>query len=56
MVRKVTKTKAAFKSDNAIQKQFHLATIIAQTKRDGAYSPKPSLRKDLIAYFEDRFT
>lgn len=35
MVRKVTKTKAAFKSDNAIQKQFHLATIIAQTKRMG---------------------
>lgn len=55
MVRKVTKTKGAFSSENAILKQIYLATINAQTKWKGAIFAWPSIRKDLIAYFEDRF-
>lgn len=55
MVRKVTKTKGAFSSENAILKQIYLATMNAQTKWKGAIFAWPSIRKDLIAYFEDRF-
>jgi transposase-like protein len=55
MVRKVTKTKGAFSSENAILKQIYLATMNAQTKWKGAILAWPSIRKDLIAYFEDRF-
>ena len=35
MVRKVTKTKGAFTSENAIVKQIYLATINANTKWNG---------------------
>jgi putative transposase len=55
MVRKVTKTKGAFSSENAILKQIYLATMNAQTKWEGTIFAWPSIRKDLIAYFEDRF-
>jgi transposase-like protein len=55
MVRKVTKTKGAFSSENAILKQIYLATMNAQTKWNGTIFAWPSIRKDLIAYFEDRF-
>lgn len=55
MVRKVTKTKGAFSSENAILKQIYLATMNARTKWKGAIYAWPSIRKDLIAYFEDRF-
>ncbi|MHA7129269.1 IS256 family transposase [Algoriphagus namhaensis] len=55
MVRKVTKTKGAFSSENAILKQIYLATMNAQTKWEGNIFAWPSIRKDLIAYFEERF-
>ncbi|MBA4298774.1 MAG: hypothetical protein C0433_01510 [Cyclobacterium sp.] len=55
MVRKVTKTKGSFSSENAILKQIYLATINVQTKWKGAIFAWPSIRKDLIAYSEDRF-
>lgn len=55
MVRKVTKTKGAFSSENAILKQIYLATMNAQTKWNGNIFAWASIRKDLIAYFEDRF-
>lgn len=55
MVRKVTKTKGAFSSENAILKQIYLATMNAQTKWNGTIFAWSSIRKDLIAYFEDRF-
>ena len=56
MVRKVTKTKGAFSSENAILKQIYLATMNAQTKWNGSIFAWTSIRKDLIAYFEDRFS
>jgi transposase-like protein len=55
MVRKVTKTKGAFSSENAILKQIYLATMNAQTKWQGSIFAWPSIRKDLMAYFEERF-
>lgn len=55
MVRKVTKTKGSFTSENAIVKQIYLATINAQTKWNGSIFAWPSVRRDLVAYFEDRF-
>ncbi|RPA65554.1 IS256 family transposase [Cyclobacteriaceae bacterium YHN15] len=55
MVRKVTKTKGAFSSENAILKQIYLATMNAQTKWNGSIFAWPSIRKDLIAYFDERF-
>jgi transposase-like protein len=55
MVRKVTKTKGAFSSENAIVKQICLATINAQAKWSGAMFGWSSVRRDLVDYFEDRF-
>jgi transposase-like protein len=55
MVRKVTKTKGAFSSENAILKQIYLATMNAKTKWNGSIFAWPSIRKDLIAYFDERF-
>lgn len=55
MVRKVTKTKGAFTSENAIVKQLYLATINAQTKWSGTMFNWNSVRRDLVDYFEDRF-
>lgn len=55
MVRKVTKTKGAFSSENAIVKQLYLATINAQTKWSGTMFGWSSVRRDLVDYFEDRF-
>ena len=55
MVRKVTKTKGAFSSENAIVKQLYLATINAQTKWNGTMFGWSSVRRDLVDYFEDRF-
>lgn len=55
MVRKVTKTKGAFSSENAIVKQIYLATINAQTKWSGTMFGWSSVRRDLVDYFEDRF-
>lgn len=55
MVRKVTKTKGAFASENAIIKQIYLATMNAQTKWSGTIFSWPSIRKDLVATFEERF-
>lgn len=55
MVRKVTKTKGSFTSENAIIKQIYLACINAQTKWNGSIYAWPSVRRDLVDYFEDRF-
>jgi transposase-like protein len=55
MVRKVTKTKGAFTSEDAIVKQIYLATINAQTKWKGAIFGWPSIRKDLHEFFNERF-
>ena len=55
MVRKATKTKGAFTSENAIVKQLYLATINAQTKWSGAMFGWSSVRRDLVDYFEDRY-
>ena len=55
MVRKVTKTKGAFTSENAIVKQIYLATMNAQTKWNGTIFAWASIRQDLSAYFKTRF-
>ena len=55
MVRKVTKTKGAFSSENAILKQIYLATVNAQTKWNGSIFGWASIRRDLHEYFEERF-
>lgn len=55
MVRKVTKTKGAFSSENAIVKQIYLATINAQTKWSGTMYGWSTVRRDLVDYFGDRF-
>ncbi|MCH2448949.1 MAG: IS256 family transposase [Gracilimonas sp.] len=55
MVRKGTKTKGAFSSENAIVKQIYLATINAQTKWSGTIFGWSSVRRDLVDYFDDRF-
>lgn len=55
MVRKVTKTKGAFSSEDAIVKQIYLATMNAQTKWKGSIFAWASVRRDLSDYFEDRF-
>lgn len=54
MVRKVTKTKGAFPSEDAIVKQIYLATINANTKWDGAMFGWAAVRRDLDLYFEGR--
>ena len=55
MVRKVTKTKGAFVSEDAIVKQIYLATINAQTKWKGTIFAWASIRRDLKDYFSTRF-
>src|SRR5215204_1381499 len=54
MVRKVTKTKGAFSSENAIVKQIYLATINANTKWQGQMFGWPTVRMELINYFGER--
>jgi transposase-like protein len=56
MVRKVTKTKGAFSSENAIVKQIYLATLNANTKWKGTVYNWNSLRIELIKYFGERIT
>lgn len=56
MVRKVTKTKGAFPSEDAIVKQIYLATINAKTKWDGAMFGWSMVRRDLHAYFGERIS
>jgi transposase-like protein len=55
MVRKVTKTKGAFSSEDAIVKQIYLATMNAQTKWTGTMFGWAAVRRDLNDYFETRF-
>lgn len=54
MVRKVTKTKGAFSSENAILKQVYLAIRNAQTKWTGQIFHWSAIQNDLNAYFSDR--
>lgn len=54
MVRKVTKTKGAFSSEDAIVKQIYLATINANTKWQGQMFGWPIVRSELNNYFKDR--
>jgi transposase-like protein len=55
MVRKVTKTKGSFSSEDAIVKQIYLATINAQTKWNGPMYGWTAVRRDLCDYFKGRF-
>jgi putative transposase len=54
MVRKVTKTKGAFNSEDAIIKQIYLATINANTKWQGQMFNWTTVRNDLNTYFGHR--
>lgn len=54
MVRKVTKTKGAFCSEDAIIKQIYLATINANTKWSGQMFNWSMVRNDLNTYFGQR--
>ena len=54
MVRKTTKTKGAFTSENAILKQIYLAIINAQTKWSGSIFSWKLIRNELNQYFSDR--
>jgi transposase-like protein len=54
MVRKATKTKGAFVSEDAIVKQIYLATINAQTKWNGTMFGWSTVRRDLEDYFGTR--
>lgn len=54
MVRKVTKTKGAFCSEDAIVKQIYLATINANIKWQGQMFGWPTVRTELMNYFGDR--
>jgi putative transposase len=54
MVRKVTKTKGAFSSEDAILKQIYLAMRNAQTKWKGQIAGWHAVRNDLAFYFDDR--
>jgi len=54
MVRKVTKTKGAFSSEDAIVKQIYLATINCNTKWQGSMFNWTSVRIDLNTYFGNR--
>lgn len=54
MVRKATKTKGAFSSENAILKQVYLAIRNAQTKWTGQIFHWSAIQNDLNAYFSDR--
>jgi len=55
MIRKVTKTKGAFASEDAIIKQIYLATMNAQTKWNGTIFAWSSIRRDLSDYYKTRF-
>ena len=54
MVRKVTKTKGAFSSEDAIVKQIYLATINANTKWKGPMLGWKAVRNELDQYFGER--
>lgn len=54
MIRKVTKTKGAFSSENAILKQVYLAIQNAHTKWDGQIFAWAAIRNDLNTYFSER--
>lgn len=54
MVRKVTKTKGSYTSENAILKQVYLAIINAQTRWNGEIFAWNSIRNDLNHYFGER--
>ncbi|WP_026711886.1 IS256 family transposase [Flavobacterium filum] len=54
MIRKVTKTKGAFSSENAILKQVYLAIMNAQTRWNGQIFHWSAIQNDLNAYFSDR--
>lgn len=54
MIRKVTKTKGAFSSENAILKQVYLAIQNAHTRWDGQIFAWAAIRNDLNHYFGDR--
>lgn len=54
MIRKVTKTKGAFSSENAILKQVYLAIQNAQTRWNGQIYSWAAIRNDLNNYFGDR--
>ncbi|MBC7903962.1 MAG: IS256 family transposase [Gemmatimonadaceae bacterium] len=54
MVRKVTKTKGAFSSEDAIVKQIYLATINANTKWKGVTLGWTAIRNELDQYFGER--
>jgi transposase-like protein len=55
MVRKATKTKGAFTSEDAIIKQIYLATINANTKWSGKMANWNAVRLDINNYFGHRF-
>src|SRR6476469_943281 len=54
MVRKVTKTKGAFSSEDAIVKQIYLATVNANTKWQGQIFGWQTVRNELFNYFGER--
>lgn len=54
MIRKVTKTKGAFPSENALIKLIYLAIMNAHTKWNGQIYSWAPIRNDLNAYFSDR--
>lgn len=54
MIRKVTKTKGAFSSENAILKQVYLAIQNAQTRWNGQIFAWAAIRNDLNNYFGER--
>ncbi len=56
MVRKVTKTKGAFSSEDAIVKQIYLATINANTKWHGQMFGWAAVRTELTIKFGDRLS
>lgn len=55
MVRKVTKTKGAYVTEDAIVKQIYLATMNATTKWNGSIFGWAAIRRDLNDYFSNRF-
>lgn len=54
MIRKVTKTKGAYTSENAILKQVYLAIMNAHTRWKGRTYHWTAVQNDLNAYFSDR--
>ncbi len=55
IVRKATKTKGAFTSEDAVVKQIYLATLNAHNKWKGTMFAWASVRRDLSEYFDERF-